>query len=402
MEVVRRRWAAFDVLRLAVVAIATLTLNTCSSSQPTITPTPTSAAPTLVSPPDDAISPRRPTLTVNNVTASGTSTGTRTYDFQVADSQAALTSTTTAPAISATGVAEGANGQTSYVVDRDLQLASRFYWRARAVAGSTVGAWSSAFRFRTDFAVNNPPVIQSLTPSSPRVEVNTEVGLTAVVQDQETNPANLIYEWSASAGSFASAAASTRWRAPATSAPAAYTLTLTVIERYTVTDPDGVTSTRENRTVATAQVQVNDSPGEIAALATTFIDDFIHPDRSPEFCVRNFSDNCSGKADELSDIRFNRANFVIDPSRSSMGSGSIAFYDNGSASRRTVVPAAQAGFAVLLATCRFASTDLRTGVFGTVTGTCELTTVYENFRWYLCDSHYLNPSSAVVASGFRF
>src|SRR4029077_8165544 len=123
---------------------------------------------------------------------------------------------------------------------------------------------------------------------------------------------------------------------------------------------------------------VNDSPREITDLGTTFIDDFLHSERSPELCVRNFSDSCQGKQDELSDIRENRAKFVNNPAASSMGAGSLTFYDVAPVSRRKVVPAAQAGFAELLAPCRFASTTKATGATGLAIGTCQLTSVYEN------------------------
>ena len=148
-------------------------------------------------------------------------------------------------------------------------------------------------------------------------------------------------------------------------------------------------------------MHVNDSPAEFSGLAFTFLDDFIHSDRSPEFCVRNFSDSCQGKQDELSDIRFNRATFLIDPSQSSVSSGSPNFYDTNA--RRQALPPSQASFAEIFDSCRFASTNLSTHVFGVAIGTCQLTAVYENFQWRLCDSHF-QPLAGVSAflSSFRF
>ena len=359
----------------------------------------TLATPTLASPLDDALASLRPTLAVNNVASNGG--GARTYDFQLADSQASLTGTGTT-LVSATGVAEGATGTTVYIVDRDLRPATRYYWRSRAVQTSGAGPWSAAFRFRTDVQVNSAPVIQTLTAGSGRAEVNAEVEVTAVVQDQETNPAGLIYEWSATGGLFIGSGPSVRWRAPSGGTPATHDISLTVIERYTVVDADGRTETRENRTSATTRVRVHDSPREINVLGSTFIDDFIHSERSPEFCVRNFSDNCGGKADELGDIRANRAMFINDPAGSSMGAASLDFYDIASVTRRRAVPPAQAGYAVLLAACRFKATNRVTGATGTAVGTCELTAVYENAQWYLCDSHFLPAAGSIVMSGFRF
>jgi hypothetical protein len=332
------------------------------------------------------------------VTNAGSGRGTRTYDFQLADSDATLTGSSAMLLASATGIAEGPGGRTSYDVTRDLPAGRRFYWRARAIQDGTAGAWSSAFRFRTDAGANPPPVIQAITVGA-RAEVNADVDVTAVVIDQETSQANLVFDWSASAGQFTGTGAAVRWRAPASAPAAAAILTLTVIERYTVAVSGGGEETRENRVSATASVRVNDSPREITSLATTFIDDFLHSERTPEFCVRTFSDSCVGKQEELNDIRSNRQLFTNDPTRSSMGTPSITYYDDGSTSRRQVPPS-QSRFAELLAPCRFAATSKATGLFSVATGTCQLTTVYETSQWRLCDSRFL-PSASTLTEFLR-
>jgi hypothetical protein len=377
--------------RLAAL-FSLITVNSCGGSSPS-TPTPTLAAPTLASPSDDAIAVKPAVLEVNNVAPLTSDASPRTYEFQVATSQTALTSGTGLFASQA-GVAEGANGHTAYTLDRDLQVATRYYWRARAVQGSVQGQWSSVFRFRTDAATNTPPVIQSVTAASARNETNAEIQISAVVQDQETSPDNLTYEWSASGGSFSGTGPTVRWRAPAVSGPTLATVTLTVIERYTATDADGRQDMRENRVMASTQVHVNDSTNEVTVLATTFIDDFIHSDRSAAVCVRNFSDNCPGKQAEFNDITNDRAIFVINSGASGMGAGTITFYAD--SSRRTAVAPGASTYAVWQARCTFTSTRKSTGVTGTTSGTCELTTVYENWQWYLCDSHFLNPTSSVT------
>jgi hypothetical protein len=369
--------------RYAASCAVTLLAVSCGGNGPN-TPTPGLTAPTLSSPPDDSIATGRPALTVNNASSPS---GPRTYDFQVAVSEAGLTGPADALFASASGIAEGSGGRTSFAITRDLQTGRRYYWRSRAVQGGTIGPWSSTFRFRTELGVNAPPVIQSITVSN-RAESRAEIEVIAVVQDQETTPANLVYEWAATGGTLAGSGASVRWTVPAVSAPTAHDLTLTVIERYTVAVP-GADEARENRVSGKATVHVNDSPREITALATTFIDDFLHSERTPEFCVRNFSDSCSGKQEELRDIRDNRARFVNNPAASSMGTASIAFYDTGDIVRRKPVLPAQAGFAELLAPCRFSSTLKTTGAPSLAVGTCQLTHVYENWQWRQCDSRFL-------------
>src|SRR6185436_6986472 len=345
--------------RFVVCLTAALFLHSCADQAPS-SPTPPGqlAAPTLSSPQDDAVAPARPSLIVNNVAS--TQAGARTYDFQLAPSEAALAGPVDALVASASGVAEGPGGRTSFDVTRDLQAGVRYYWRSRATQGGTAGSWSGTFKFRTEASANTPPVIQSLTVGS-RAESRADLALVAVVQDQETSPANLVYEWAVTGGTISGSGASVHWQVPVTTVPTPYDVTLTVIERYAVAAPGGGNEARENRVTAKATTHVNDSPREITDLGTTFIDDFLHSERSPEFCVRNFSDSCQGKQDELNDIRENRAKFVNNPAASSMGPGSLTFYDVAPVGRRKVVPPSQAGFAELLAPCRFASTAKATG-----------------------------------------
>jgi hypothetical protein len=50
----------------------------------------------------------------------------------------------------------------------------------------------------------------------------------------------------------------------------------------------------------------------------------------------------------------------------------------------------------LLAPCHFVSTVKATGAPEIADGVCELTNVYENFQWRLCDSHYLPPNTTLT------
>jgi len=136
-----------------------------SKSTPTA-PTPAAAtltAPKLDSPAANAQTDTlRPTLTVQNVTSDQPS-GTRTYEFQVSDTTS-FTSATTSSVITGfnaqvgkTGVAEGANGKTSWTPDSDLQPTTVFFWRARAVQGSATGPWSDTFQFKSKLVGFNRP-----------------------------------------------------------------------------------------------------------------------------------------------------------------------------------------------------------------------------------------------------
>ena len=145
--------------RAAGAAVLAGLIVACGGSKSTpTTPTPASAslsAPKLDSPAASAQTDSlRPTLTVQNVTSDQPS-GVRTYEFQVSDTTN-FTAGTTASVISGfdaqvgkSGVAEGSNGKTSWTPESDLQPTTVFYWRARAIQGSTAGPWSETFQFKS-------------------------------------------------------------------------------------------------------------------------------------------------------------------------------------------------------------------------------------------------------------
>ncbi|HWT45210.1 MAG TPA: hypothetical protein VN085_04555 [Vicinamibacterales bacterium] len=102
----------------------------------------------------------RPTLTVVNATSD--KPGTRTYEFQISDSNAFTNATTSyitgyAATIGKTGVAEDPSGKTSWTPDQDLQPTTAFYWRARAVQGTSTGPWSETGKFKSRLVGFNRP-----------------------------------------------------------------------------------------------------------------------------------------------------------------------------------------------------------------------------------------------------
>jgi len=372
-------------MRRYLLFLALLTTAACGSksSQPPTAPTPpgqpTLSAPAIASPGDDqVVDTVRPGLRVRNATSD--QAGERTYQFQLSndsnfDNAGALLA-------NKTGVPEGGSDGTAYRVEVDLNPSARYFWRARATQGAAVGGWSSVGRFRT--IANAPPVIASLTLTPARAEVNDEIDVAAVVQDRESNPAELTYEWSADRGTFSGTGARVRWRAPTNErTPASYDIRVTVIERFTAPGDSGGTEQKENRVSASAPVRVNDSRKEISDLVLTFLGDFADSRVSPQVCVRNFSDNCHGKADELKDITDGRAR--ADSISSDFHVSDIRF--NGDRS-----------FADITAPCKFTSRLKADGKVEVATGTCLLTSVYENGRWFLCDSHF----NGTTTFGYRF
>ena len=121
-------------------------------------PAQTAAAPSLSAPSaDEQLTTLRPTLSVKNGTAA--QAGAKTYEFQIGtksdfSADTGGSSAYYAIALTKTGVTEGTS-TTDFAVDQDLQPATRFYWRARWVQGSTTGEWSETNSFRTQIVGYN-------------------------------------------------------------------------------------------------------------------------------------------------------------------------------------------------------------------------------------------------------
>ncbi len=147
------------------LCLAAVLTSGCGSKSTPATPTTPSSSTTPVTPSvpasttvatldspagDDQLSTLRPTLAVKSVTPAA---AVRTYEFQIADrsdfnAPSGSRSAYYTVNVTKTNVAEGAT-TTSVAIDQDLQPATRFYWRARWVQGSTTSDWSSTGTFRT-------------------------------------------------------------------------------------------------------------------------------------------------------------------------------------------------------------------------------------------------------------
>ena len=210
------------------------------------------------------------------------------------------------------------------------------------------------------------------------------------MRDAETPLSQLTYTWSASpqtgtfsGNSFSGNQALITWRPPkGQTTPNVYTVTLTVSEAFT-----SAGQARQNIVSNSATVHYNDSPAEVQELGYDFlVRKFGNFNVSPADAVSNFSDSCSGKAAELGEITDNRANFHI--LSASFSSTTPAF--NSSLTAGTVE-----------GPCQFEdipNTGPNAGHREFVSGTCVLTTVYENFRWLLCQSNFDPPYQTTLAS----
>jgi hypothetical protein len=233
--------------------------------------------------------------------------------------------------------------------------------------------------------VNTPPVVRSVAVSRTQLEAGQELDATATVEDAETPADQLEYIWSASKGTFTGTGRSVRWRAPENEpVPADYRLTVTVVERYLGLNPQGQVATLEHRVTGTSQeIRVNDAIRELRGLAEQFLVDFANSSVSPAQVVRNFTNSCLGKADELSDITNNRKDYTI--VGESHRITSITLNSNW---MLCTAPTGPASCALVAADVDWRSILKETGAPEHVRGENLMSGVYEARQWWLCDSRF--------------
>jgi len=124
----------------------------------------------------------------------------------------------------------------------------------------------------------------------------------------------------------------------------------------------------------TVDVHCNDWYRDVSKISMRFLTElFPTYTVTPQQAVQDFSDNCPGKAEERAEIEVNRRLFRIESG--SFAIASIAF-DSGKTS------------GTITGACLFKDTVIATGVREMVAGRCVLDTVYENWKWLLCNSTF--------------
>ena len=121
-------------------------------------------------------------------------------------------------------------------------------------------------------------------------------------------------------------------------------------------------------------------------MSLQFLSNFADSSVSSSTCLRDFSDGCNGKVEEKIDIDNNRAYYRI--LSSSLELRSVAVGSNALTSRVTVA----CSFTSRIVSCSPAGPASPAcnlvGSTDSVKGDCNLTGVYEQKRWWLCDSRF--------------
>ena len=270
---------------------------------------------------------------------------------------------------------------------------------------SLTGTLNDAFTYANPGPENNPApkvtalVAQGSRPKEPPqfADLGEQIAITATVTDAETPIDQLAFQWTADTGTLTGSGPAVTWKAPDSgSTPLATTIHLTIVERYITTD----SIIHENTVSQTTTISVHDSTKEVGDLAVQFLTDFSHSEIPPETVVRNFTDKCRGKADELHDVRHNRDCFVITDYFVGSPTTTIQF--------DSVCPFRGHGAdACVSVPVRWVSTgkgcpdELPTGATGISEGTDWVTAVYQDPKWYLCDSDFEGNATSTATSTMR-
>ena len=147
---------------------------------------------------------------------------------------------------------------------------------------------------------NTQPVIESITVQGTRprqpanfADLGESIAVSARVRDIETAVDQLVYAWTATAGTFSGTGANVTWQAPATApeaveglTPATVTITLTITEKFG--HPGGPLSF-EQSVWNTVSVALHDSAKEVGDMSRQFLLDFSDTNnKNANHVMRNF------------------------------------------------------------------------------------------------------------------
>jgi len=309
-------------------------------------------------------------------------------------------------------VSIGGIAATNVVVVSSTSLTAVTAPRAAGAADVIVSVGGQSATLRSAFiyvspspVTNSPPVITSLSAQGTRphqpeafADLNEQIVVTASVEDAESSLESLAFEWNAAGGTFEGTGATVQWRAPQIfSAPGTILLSVTVIERYTEANSNGLPIQREHRVKSGITVKVHDSAREVADMARNFLELFSDSSVPPETVVQDFLSGCGdrgmGRENELRDTINNRKNFII--TGSSLGEPQVTVDFGGQC---TLFPERfRPSDACALVAVVWNDTEIASGTPGITTGTDQVTAIYNGTRWGLCDSDF--KGSILTATG---
>jgi hypothetical protein len=358
----------------AITVVAAFMLSACGSPQgPSPQPPPVQQAPTVV-----AVTPASG-LTIGGTTITITGTNFAAGAAVTIGGGAATGVTVLSPLIITATTPAHAVGATDVLVS----------------VNSMSGRLGNGFTYTAPSPANAPPLITGMTAQSRRrgapagfADLEDLVDVTVTTQDAESSPDQLTYEWNASLGTFEGEGRAVRWRAPDRAAtPTTLLLRVSVIEKF-----EG----GEHRVTGSATLNLHDSEKEIIDLGHQFLVEFSEQKLSPETIVRNFTDSCRGKFEELDQVRdHQRRHRVLEWSVGDRPQVVVAF---GATCPYYAPERIRSGDGCAWFPVRWKSIDGDEGGKTVDTrGFDQVNAVFEGGQWRLCDSDY--KSTITTANG---
>jgi hypothetical protein len=245
-------------------------------------------------------------------------------------------------------------------------------------SGGRTTTLSGGFRY-DPIAPNTSPRITSIAAQGRRLrqpaafaDYGETITVTLAVQDAESTPAQLTYQWQACGGSFNGTGPQVEWTAPAVGTlPSRCTL------QVTVTDGPHVVAT-------SIEVRLHNSIVEVGSLAREFLEEFANNLIPAATTVRNFSNSCPGKAAEQADVADVRRDYTINSYTYGTATVSVAF--GGMCKTKTAD-------ACVITPVEWISSRKPSGPPTPVVGVSTISGIYRDSRWWLCDSLFDGPST---------
>jgi hypothetical protein len=229
-------------------------------------------------------------------------------------------------------------------------------------------------------------------------DLRETIDVAATVRDAETPVADLVYQWSATAGSFSGSGRNLAWTAPDNATtPGSVTITLKVVENYG--HPGGPKSF-SHEVSSTQTIALHDSVKEVGDMSRQFLIDFSTTTlKDWQVVMRNFNRSVCPRPSEYDDERASvidhYTNFTMHAF--DVGPATVNINFGGSCS----VPGDQLpGDACVSSRVMWNSTG--PGGTSSTRGTDYLSAVYAaaDRRWWLCSSRY-GADSTLGASYYR-
>jgi hypothetical protein len=217
-------------------------------------------------------------------------------------------------------------------------------------------------------------------------DLRESVDVTATVRDAETPIDELVYQWSATAGSFSGTGRTVTWTAPDTAAtPTTAVLTLKVVENY---GHPGQPKSFAQEVSSSATVSLHDSVKEVGDMARQFLINFSTTSIDDwQVVMRDFKAAACPEPEEVdserSDVVRHYTFFEMQNYRVENPSVTVNF--GGACSFR-----GKRGDACAVVPVFWDSIDTRSNARGTVEGDDVIAAAYSvsDSRWWLCSSDF--------------